>query len=191
MQTDESGTVIDSTGLPNEINMQVTDWGHHNGGIAFETRLILAIHRETERPLYFRYVAGNIGDVSTLANTIEEMKRNGISTSSVLMDAGYFSQANLEMLFCAQINFLIRMPSNRVVYRNIITENSDIESPTYAIKCNKRGLFVKENVIEIYGHTAYAYLVLDPERRGKEISKAVSAMEEDASDIESTDFSNS
>ena len=26
----QSGVVIDSTGLPNEVNMSVTDWGHHN-----------------------------------------------------------------------------------------------------------------------------------------------------------------
>jgi len=86
---DKSGVVIDSTGLPNEINMSVTDWGHHNGGIEKETRLILAIEKEAERPLYFRYVAGNIGDVSTLANTIDEMKRNGITTAHALIDAGY------------------------------------------------------------------------------------------------------
>ena len=190
VQNGESGTVIDSTGLPNEINMPVTDWGHHCGGIEFETRLILAINRETERPLFFRYVAGNIGDVSTLTNTIEEMKRNGINTSSALIDAGYFSQTNLEMLFKAKINFLIRMPSNRVVYGKIISENIDIENPKYAVKYNKRGLFVKEIEIEIYGYTAYAYLVLDPERRGKEISKKVSAMEEDGSDINTINFSN-
>jgi len=190
VQNTETGTVIDSTGLPNEINIPITDWGYHNGGIAFETRLILAINRENDRPLFFRYVAGNIGDVSTLANTIEEMKRNGINTSSVLIDAGYFSKTNLEMLFDAKINFLIRMPSNRIVYRNIIAENTDIENPSYAVKYNKRGLFVKENKIEIYGVQAFAYLILDPERRGREISKAVSRMEDDGSDIDSTDFSN-
>jgi len=47
---DESGVIIDSTGLPNEIDMPITDWGHHNGGIAFETRLILAVDRKSERP---------------------------------------------------------------------------------------------------------------------------------------------
>lgn len=130
IQKDASnGVVIDSTGLPNEINMPVTDWGHHNGGIAFETRLILAIDRASELPLYFRYVAGNIGDVSTLANTIAEMKLSGISTSSALIDAGYFSENNLKMMFEAEISFLIRMPSNRIVYRNIINENTDVESP--------------------------------------------------------------
>jgi transposase len=185
-----SGVVIDSTGLPNEINMPITDWGHHNGGIAYETRLILAVDRASELPLYFRYVAGNIGDVSTLANTIAEMKKSGIPTSSALVDAGYFSEHNLKMLFESEISFLIRMPSNRIVYRNIINENTDIENPVYAIKHDKRGLFVKECEIELYGHKAFAYLVLDPQRRGNEISKAVSQMEDDGSDINSTDFSN-
>jgi transposase len=187
---DESGVIIDSTGLPNEIDMPVTDWGHHNGGIAFETRLILAVDRESERPLYFRYVAGNIGDVSTLANTIEEMKRNGISTSSTLLDAGYYSETNLRMLFAAEITFLIRMPSNRTAYKNIITENTDIESPKYAVKYDKRGLFIKENEIDIYGRKAFAYLVLDPERRGREISKIVSSINEKDNDLDKIDFSN-
>jgi transposase len=170
--------------------MSVTDWGHHNGGIEFETRLILAIDRESELPLYFRYVAGNIGDVSTLTNTITEMKKLGVSTSSVLVDAGYFSQTNLKMLFNAKISFLIRMPSNRVVYRDIIGSNADIENPIYAVKYDKRGLFVKENEIDIYGFKAFAYLVLDPERRGREIAKAISKMEDDGSGIDKTDFSN-
>jgi transposase len=106
------------------------------------------------------------------------------------MDAGYFSETNLKMLFAAGISFLIRMPSNRVVYKEIITENNDIESPIYAVKYKKRGLFIKENEIEIYGYKAFAYLVLDPERRGREISKAVSQMEEDGSDVDKLDFSN-
>ena len=190
IQKDKSSIVIDSTGLPNEINMPVSDWGYHNGGIEFETRLILAVDRESELPLYFRYVAGNIGDVSTLTNTIAEMKKNGISTSSALIDAGYFSETNLKSLFAAEITFLIRMPSNRVIYKNIIAKCHDIESPQYAIKLDRRGLFVKENEIEIYGYKAFAYLVLDPQRRGQEISKVVSKMDEDDSDIDKTDFSN-
>jgi transposase len=190
LQKDKSNVVIDSTGLPNEINMSVTDWGHHNGGIEFETRLILSIDRESELPLYFRYVAGNIGDVSTLNNTIAEMMKNGISTSSALIDAGYFSENNLKMLFDSNISFLIRMPSNRTIYKNIIVENTDIESLRYALKYNGRSLFVKENEIELYGNKAFAYLVLDPERRGREIAKVISEIDEDGSDIEERDILN-
>ena len=190
IQKDKTGVVIGSAGLPNEINMPVTDWGHHNGGIEFETRLILAVDRASELPLYFRYVAGNIGDVSTLTNTVAEMKRLGVTLSSALIDAGYYSQANLELLFSSEISFLIRMPSNRNTYKSVIAENTDIENPKYAVKYGKRGLFVKEIETELFGHKAFAYLVLDPQRRGRETAKIISQMEEDGSDVDKTDFSN-
>jgi transposase len=186
----DAGVVIDSTGLPNDINMPITDWGHHNGGIEFETRLILAIERDSGEPLYFRYVAGNIGDVSTLANTITEMKSLGISTTSALIDAGYYSETNLKLLFRAEISFMIRMPSNRVIYKEIIDSNPNIESPEYAVIYDKRGLFVKEQEVEIQGYKAFAYLVLDPERRGREVSKLVSKKNEKGVDFTKTDFSN-
>ena len=159
-------------------------------GLSFETRLILAIDRESGLPLYFRYVAGNTGDVATLANTITEMKKSGINVSSALIDAGYYSESNLTALFAAGISFLIRMPSNRTVYQDVIGSNSDIESPQYAVKYDKRGLFVKETEVEIYGYKAFAYLVLNSARRGREISKAVAQMQDDGSDIGRTDFSN-
>jgi hypothetical protein len=59
---DKSSVVIDSTGLPNEINMPVSDWGYHNGGIEYETRLILAVERGSERPLYFRWRCEHIDE---------------------------------------------------------------------------------------------------------------------------------
>jgi hypothetical protein len=65
------------------------------------------------------------------------------------------------MLFASEIAFLIRMPSNRTVYKDIIARNTDIESPEYAISYDKRGLFVKENEIEFYGKKVFVYLVLD------------------------------
>ena len=159
--------------------MSITNWGYHNGGIEYETRLILAVDQISKLPLYFRYVAGNIGDVSTLANTIVEMKKHGIATSSALIDAGYYSEANLKLLFEAEISFLIRMPSNLVLYRSVVAQCGDIESSRYVIKFGKRGLFVKEVEVEVCGgRGAFGYLVLDPERRGREISRAVLDMDE-------------
>ena len=154
--------------------MSVTNWGYHNGGIEYETRLILAVDQLTKLPLYFRYVAGNIGDVSTLVNTIVEMKKHGISTSSALIDAGYYSEANLKLLFDAGISFLVRMPSNRVVYKNIVDQNLDIENARFVVVFGERGLFVKEVEVVVCGDKrVFGYLVLDPLRRGQEVSKAV------------------
>ena len=67
------GILIDSTGLPNDINFPLTAVNNHNDQISEETRLILVVDRSSNMPLYFRYNAGNIVDVSTLKATIDEL----------------------------------------------------------------------------------------------------------------------
>ncbi|MDR0555728.1 MAG: transposase [Holosporaceae bacterium] len=104
-------------------------------------RLILAVKKGSEQPLYFRYVSGNIGDVSTFANTINEMKRNGISTAYTIVDAGYYSENSIKLLFDANISFLIRPPSNRLIYKDTIEQNADIENIKYAVKSLFKDIF--------------------------------------------------
>jgi hypothetical protein len=175
---DKSGLVIDSTGLENQINMPITAWGHHNGGIEMETRLILAVAKETKMPLYFRYVAGNIGDVSTLTTTITELKKFGVFPTISIVDAGYYSEGNIKALFEGKVSFLTRMPSGRIIYKTLISENhADIEHKENAVVYGERGLFIRKVQIDLYGYPAYAYVVCDPVRRGKEVSKKILALD--------------
>jgi len=183
-----SGLVIDSTGLPNRVDMPITSWGYHDGGIEKETRLILAIEKETKMPLYFRYVAGNIGDVSTLITTISELKKFNVIPAMSIVDAGYYSESNVKALYSAGISFLTRMPSGRVTFKTLIDENSGtMERKENAVLYGKRGLFIKKQPIDLYGHPAFAYIVCDPVRRGKEVSKAITESE---SSNESFDLQN-
>jgi len=170
----KSGLIIDSTGLPNQVNMPITAWGYHDGGIEKETRLILAIEKETKMPLYFRYVAGNIGDVSTLITTISELKKFDVTTAMSIIDAGYFSENNIRALYGGNISFLTRIPSNRTIYQQLIHESAGIiESKENAVVYGTRGLFIRKRQILLYEHPAFAYIVCDPIRRGKEVSKRI------------------
>ena len=175
----KSGLIIDSTGLPNEIQLPMTEWGYHNGGIEKETRLILAVDKEEKLPLYFRYVAGNIGDVSTLTTTIMEIKQLGVIPNLSIIDAGYYSETNIKALYQGEISFLTRMPSSRIIYKELIAKNQDIQNGKNIVKYNDRALFVKEEKIKLYGNNAYAYIVCDSERRGREISKNAANYEEE------------
>jgi len=175
---DKSGLIIDSTALPNQVNMPITNWGHHDGGIEKETRLILAVEKETKMPLYFRYVAGNIGDVSTLTTTICEIKKLGVVPTLCIIDAGYYSETNIKALYGGDVSFLTRLPSNRVIYKSLIHEvGASIECSENAVKYGERGLFIQKRHIDLYGHQAFAYVVCDPVRRGKEISKKIVELE--------------
>src|SRR3989338_4035013 len=85
------------------------------------------------------------------------------------MDAGFFSESNILELYNQDINFLTRLPSIRTIYRELInSEVKDIERYGNAVKYGKRALFIKQKKINLFGKDAFAYIVLDPERKGRE-----------------------
>jgi len=173
------GIAIDSTGLPNQIDFPLCEWGHHNGVIEKETRLILTVDIETRFPLYFRAVAGNINDVSTLETTILEMQKQGIQAKISILDAAYCSETNIKALYRAKISFLTRLPTGRKLFKDLISQSSEsIEAKENIVTYHKRAMFVKQVEIDLYGEKGFAYIVLDPVRRGNEIQKTMLKQQE-------------
>ena len=172
--TPSEGIVIDTTALPNQINIPRSAWGWHNEEIEKQIKLLLVIDRSTSLPLFFRYIAGNIVDVSTLKATVEELKKYGVSRYFVILDAGFFSEENIKELYNEEIQFLIRLPSLRKLYKRLIVEESrELESYRNAVRYGRRVLFVKQREVELFGKRVYAYVVLDPERKGREMRRTL------------------
>ena len=172
--TPSEGIVIDTTALPNQINIPTSAWGWHNEEIEKQIKLLLVIDRSTSLPLFFRYIAGNIVDVSTLKATVEELKKYGVSRYFLILDAGFFSEENIKELYNEEIQFLIRLPSLRKLYKRLIVEESrELESYRNAVRYGRRVLFVKQREVELFGKKVYAYVVLDPERKGREMRRTL------------------
>lgn len=168
----KKGIIIDGTSLPNQIHMPFTTWGLSGEEIDKQIRFLLIVDKESTNPLFFRTLPGNILDVSTINNTLDELKRYGVNESFVYLDAGFFSEENIQELYEKRIQFLTRLPSLRIIYKKLIAEElHDIESVSYAVRYGKRGLFVKQKEIDLFNHKAYAHVVLDPERKGRETKK--------------------
>lgn len=140
----DKAVIIDATSLPNQIHTDFNAWGYASGTIEKQFRLLCVLDKETKAPLFYRYLPGNLADVSTLQRTIFELSQMGIRSSFALIDAGYFSEENVLNLYEEKISFLSRLPSSRTLYKELLaTETRDMESKTYATKCGNRGLFVK------------------------------------------------
>lgn len=101
-----TNVLIDSTGLPNNIHFSLTTVNNHNGKISNEIRLIYVTQQETELPIYFRYVPGNIVDVSTLIRTIAELKETGVNTKFSILNAGYYTEENAQVLLSNKVSFI-------------------------------------------------------------------------------------
>ena len=146
----EEDILIDSTGLPNNIHFPLTAISNHNGEIENEIRLIYVVQRYTNLPLFFRYVPGNILDVSTLKTTIKELKRYKIDTKFAILDAGYLTEENIKELNEEGISYISRLPENRVLYKEIIKEYlTEIDKEENLVKYNDRYVYVKKLYVSI------------------------------------------
>ncbi len=182
----EKAVIIDATSLPNQINTSFNAWGYASGTVEKQFKLLCVLDRDTKTPLFYRYLPGNLADVSTLQRTILELSQMGVKSSFALIDAGYLSEENITSLYQEKINFLTRLPSSRTIYKELIaTEANDIENKKYAIKYGVRGLFVKRIKVQLYEQEAYAFLVMDPIKKGKESQAMVLDYLNDKNQIDS------
>lgn len=185
----KKGIIIDATSLPNQIHMPLTAWGLNGEEIDKQIRFLLVVDKENSIPLFFRYLPGNIVDVSALQNTVDELQKFGIKESYAYLDAGFFSEDNIKEMYCARMNFLTRLPSIRCIYKELIeTETKDLESIPNAVRYGKRLLFVKQKKIDLFGKQAYAHIVLDPERKAREIKNLLLQSIDEKSENEDLEY---
>jgi hypothetical protein len=164
--------IIDSTGLPNSIHFPLTAISNHNGKLSNEVRLIYVVQQGTNLPLFFRYVPGNVIDVSTLIRTIAELKAYGINTKFAILDAGYLTQDNLRALYEHKVSFLSRLQENRKDYRELKAAHlGSLESKEHLVEYNSRYVYVKRVKATIMGQPAYAYICRDMAMKNIESSK--------------------
>lgn len=171
---DGDNILIDSTGLPNDIHFPLTEISNHNGHIENEIRLIYVTQMKSGLPIYFRYVPGNVIDVSTLKTTIAELKKQGVNTKFSILDAGYCTLDNIRTLYDSGISFLMRLKPNLKVYKDVFEEESaNLVSEENSVIHKDRLVYIKRVEREIVpGKTSYIYLGLDVNQKGMETKAA-------------------
>lgn len=183
-----TGILVDSTGVPNATKMDITQISNHNGDINREVRLIYVIDCDNGMPIYFRYVAGNIIDVSTLVTTVSELEQYGVSVSHAILDAGYFSEKNAKELFECGIPFMTRLAPNKTVFKDAASGNlDDLMSQKYVHRYGERLVFIKKIQVEVCGHNAYVYLCIDEDMYLMQHKKTILNALDDKKDSDETD----
>ena len=167
-----TGVLIDSTGMANASKMELTQVSNHNGEVSMEIRLIYVIDRRNGMPIYFRYCAGNVVDVSTLCVTLAELAQFNIAIDCAIVDAGYFSEENIKELYRNEIHFVTRLAPNRTIYKQVAkSELFDILSSRYAVRYGNRLVYLKKKEVDVYGYTGYAYVGVDIDSRNQQFKR--------------------
>lgn len=185
---DTQGVLIDSTSLPSSINNSLNNWGHSADGIDQKVSCLMLVDKNSKLPIYFRAIPGEIADVSTLKITMDQVKKLGLKSESAILDAGYFSEENIDYLCKENTDFVSRMPRSRKQFKQLVNGVVNLESRINAIQYGKRVVFIKSQEIELYGHKMFAHIILDPDKKAKDINKVLKAAFEDEESEEDTNL---
>jgi len=136
---------IDSKGVVNAIDTEMTQASNHNGKVSVEVRLIAVVELGTGRPIYFRTVPGNVVDSLTLIQTIERLEALKVKIEFTVVDAGYCTLKNMKQLKNKWVNFITRLKPNFKLYDQLFQDyGSELEK--------------KENVHTYHGRIVYPQL---------------------------------
>lgn len=72
-----------------------------------QLNLALVFGEESRLPFYYRVLAGNIPDSKTVAHLLNSLDALGFSKVKLVMDRGFYSEANINALFKEHRKFLI------------------------------------------------------------------------------------
>lgn len=181
-----SSVLIDSTSLPSSINNSLNSWGHSADGIDQKVGCLMLVDKDSKLPIYFRAIPGEIADVSTLKITMDQICRLGLKPESTILDAGYFSEDNINYLCSEKINFVTRMPRSRKQFEKLVEEAGEIESKSNAVQYGKRVVFIKNKEIDLYGYKMFAHIILDPYKKAKDTGLLICKSFEDDESEEDT-----
>ena len=167
----DDAILLDSCGLPNDAMLPITKVSNHNGIISLEFRLIYVVQQRTGLPLFFRYVAGNVIDATTVKRTIDEMKGLGVNTKFALLDSGYYNGINADVLIDAGISFISRVGRTHSIYKDACTNLRDtLETKQNLVTYNGRVYYIAETRVKIgkkKDKDAYGYFCLDTTMRNE------------------------
>jgi hypothetical protein len=56
----DNSVIIDSTSLPNQINIDFNAWGRSDGKIETQFKLLCVVDQVRKIPIYYRFLPGNL-----------------------------------------------------------------------------------------------------------------------------------
>jgi len=171
VRRDEEALVYDITSLSSySRNLEWLEYGYNRDGLDLpQVNLGLVVSLESRLPLMFKFFPGSVTDVVTLRNLAEEAKALGIGKCLFILDRGFYSEGNIEMLKEAGIEFIMPLPFGRKVGKGLISEtNASIGNAENARMFKDEIYHVVEEELEIAGVDLKGFILYSKKREGEE-----------------------
>lgn len=161
------GCYVDSTPLPNEIRrlMSNTCCSHGTEGSCSQTRMFLVLDDQTDLPVWYGMIPGNVLDLSTINDiTSDTFVSVGIEIDSMVLDAGYITREFLSHYAVdSEKTFIGKSPAKRgFQFKTRYHEVKNlIPDAKYEIFRNGKAYFAYKKQDEMFGKKIFSYIFVD------------------------------
>jgi transposase len=166
-----STLVYDITSLSSySQSISLLEYGYNRDGLDLpQINLSLIVDKDLGIPVMYDLYPGSIADVSTLKNTVQKLKAQGVRNYTLIMDRGFFSTDNIEEMVSADLSFVIPPTSIlKNVKEAISAIHSSIDDPEHLKLYEKEPLFVMPVSIEVGENKLNGYAYYDQKREQQE-----------------------
>lgn len=133
---------ITSVSSYGELNEFVKHGYNRDGEKLRQINLALLFGQQSQLPVYYNRLPGNITDVTTLHNVLKTFCYLNLSKLRLVMDRGFYSQKNVDELLVAREKFTIAVPSRKWVQQIIDEVRDTIQNPEGYRKLDDEILYV-------------------------------------------------
>jgi len=171
---DTSSVIFDITSISSYSNcIDMVEWGYNRDKENLpQINLGMVFGEPSSLPLFYSLYQGSIPDIVTLKNILLRLNSFGIKDTLFVMDRGFFSKHNIEMICESNIKFIMPMPFTTKLSKELLLKHrEDLSSPLNFFMHNGNIIFSVEEPIEIDNHKLYAFIYLDKQREAEEIQR--------------------
>lgn len=134
---------ITSVSSYGELNEYVKYGYNRDGDKLGQINLAMLFGQESQLPVYYHRLPGNISDVGTLHHFLETFSYLDLPKLHLVMDKGFYSQKNVDELLGARDSFTLAVPNRLGWIQHIIDEVRDsIQDPEGYRKLDGEILYV-------------------------------------------------
>jgi len=164
---------LDTTSISSySQNRSDCEFGYNRDGEELaQTNLCMLFGEKSRLPIYQTSYSGSLGDLSTLECTTSRFQAMfGESDAMFIMDKGFYSKKNVDMLINKGVRFLISVPFSNGFARELIeNERKSIDSLENIIITTSEPIRgVQRDFMWGNGHKIHACMFLNPEKALKD-----------------------
>lgn len=164
MNHDSGYFALDITSVSSYSEMiDFVKWGYNRDGDDLpQINLLMITSENTHLPIYYRILSGSIKDVSTLKESIGNLKLLNTKAVRLIMDKGFYSEPNVDALYGGRYKFSIGIPFTTSLAVKAVKESRDgMDSHHNLICVCGEDVYAVTKLIKWKGHRCYQHIYFD------------------------------